>query len=349
MSITDLLARRNRIVEIIVEEFIQSAEPIGSLLIVQEYRLGVSPATIRNLMAKLEEEGLLTHPHTSAGRVPTDQGYRYYVDRLMRPEPIGDREQTMIDEVFRQADEPEGLWMMASRLVAELTGEAGLILYPRMRRAPLQHLELMLLGSRRLMALVVTRPGLVQQLTISLTESLAVSELERIENFFNREFTGQTLDEIVEQLERRMLAVEDSLFQFIRLAKALFDPESALAEGQGLHWEGLSRLMGQPEMQDPQVAQGLLKVVEFPKPFIQLLEQELEQSGARIRIGQEQPLPELAPFASITSSYGVGANRLGVLGIVGPKRLPYAKAVSQVQQVAEALSRRLGELLESEA
>lgn len=345
MSASDVFSRRNRIVELIVEVFIETGEPIGSLALVQEHRLGVSSATIRNIMAALEGEGLITHPYTSAGRLPTDLGYRYYVDRLMKPEPVHAKEARFVEETLRQSADPEDLWELVGQLVSELTGEAGFVLQPRLRRSTLKQLNLMLVGPNRLVAFLVMQPGFVRPLSVSLAKGMALAELERLVNFFNREFAGRTLDDIRGLLERQMLEVEDSLFHLMRWAKALLEPASVLEDEETIHWEGLSRLIQQPELHDPKVTEGFLRVMEFPQALVRVLEEELDQPGVRIRIGREQPLKELEPFTMVTAPYGVGAQPLGAIGVLGPKRMPYAKAVSRVELVAQGLSRRLEELV----
>lgn len=334
-------ARRGAVLRAVVEEHIRSAGPVGSEHVAARGRLGVSPATIRSTMAVLEEMGLLTHPHTSAGRVPTDQGYRIYVDMLLEADPLPAAERRAIHHGLESAaDEPEDLAGQAARILASLTHYASVVAAPGLRHQTLQSLHLLPVDGERALVVITTSSGMLHGRPIAIPREITGDDLDRISRSLTQALRGCRISEItVERLER--VVDEIALHRhLVGAVQAWLRRDLERGARLRLYVEGVRHLLREPEFRQPEAATSVLQVLEEES----VLEQALTAApGERvwISIGSENRFAELRSCSLVLAAYSAGGQPGGTVGIVGPTRMRYSHAVSAVRYVAERLSEAL--------
>jgi heat-inducible transcriptional repressor len=340
---TSLTDRERQVLEAVIETYVQTAEPAGSRTIAKRYQLGLSPATIRNTMSDLEAKGYLYHPHTSAGRIPTDLAYRVYVDFLMKPRPVApDQAQHIRGELSRQRAAIETILSRAAQVLGVLTNELGVAVSPTIEEAILERLDLLQVSSERLLLVLALQSGAVRTIFVEVASEMAAEAVQQVTVVLNERLAGLTLKEIRATLAERLRDAGGStelLNIFVQEADELFDVP--VAPG-GVLLGSTQPLAGQPEFATKQQLQGLLEVTERRD----LLRDALAARGGSgggltITIGQEHSDARLAPFTLVTSTYHFGPLS-GVIGVMGPTRMPYDKIAALVNHT----SRLVGELLE---
>ena len=342
MAEHDLDAREREVLRSVIRAHVATGAPVASKSLVAR-SLDLSPATIRAIMAELEERGLLVQPHTSAGRVPTDAGYRMYVDRLMDPARVNaSLAQAIDDAMARSRREIPDLLEEASRQLSRFSHQVGVVLAPELRRIVVEHLEFVRLDPRRVVAVLVDRAGLVHNRILD-AEGLSQEELDRVGRRLTDEYGGRTLTEMRADLLARMR--EDRL-AYDRLVSAGLELGRQVAEagdraGGGVFVEGASNLVGGPDFPDVERSKALLRTLEEKSRLVDLLGRMLEGGGVQIVIGRENPLADLTDVSLVASTYGAGERILGTVGIVGPTRMEYARAVALVEHLAGVLTRLL--------
>ncbi|OLD42893.1 MAG: heat-inducible transcription repressor HrcA [Gemmatimonadetes bacterium 13_1_40CM_2_70_7] len=333
---TPLSERERQVLEAVIDAYVQTAEPAASRTVAKRLGLGLSPATIRNTMSDLEEKGYLYHPHTSAGRIPTDIAYRVYVDSLMHPSAITRTQADQIrEELSGERSAVDQLLYRAAQVLGVLTRELGVAVGPSLENAVLERLELIQVSSERLL------------LVLTLKERLAADAVAQVAVVLNERLAGLTLREIRATLADRLrdaapaTGAGELINIFIQEAGELFDmPSAAEPHGSGVVLSGTQRLAGQPEFATTERLQGLLEVTERRDLLRQALAERLG-AGLTVTIGGEHQSPQLAPFTLVTAPYRSGPFA-GVIGVLGPTRMPYDKIVALVDHT----SRLLGELME---
>jgi heat-inducible transcriptional repressor len=339
----DLEARHTQVLREIVRQHIQTGEAIGSATIARTGKLGLSPASIRNVMAELEERGLLSQPHTSAGRVPTDRAYRVYVDQMVRKPRVGAAQAQAIEKALADSrGQVEGLLGEASRQLSLFSHQVGLVLAPDLQRLIVDQLEFVRLDRGRVMAVLVARSGMVHNKILHLSDPPESAELERIGRYLTDEFGGRTLPQMRDLLARRLSeerATYDRLVaRGLELARKAVDLDPSDAE---VFVDGASNLLNLPEFSDLDLARTLFRTLEDKRTLIELLSRLLEDSGVRVVIGEENPLSDLNRCSLVASTYQAGERVMGTIGIVGPMRMPYGRAMALVDHLAAVLSRLL--------
>ena len=341
-SLTD---RERQVLEAVIETYVQTAEPAGSRTIAKRHQLGLSPATIRNTMSDLEEKGLLYHPHTSAGRIPTDQAYRVYVDSLMKPPRVGAAQAEHIrEELTGERAAIEQILARAAQVLGVLTSELGVAVSPTLEEAILERLDLLQVSSDRLLLVLALKSGVVRTIFVEVPSHMAPDAVAHVAVVLNERLAGLTLKEIRSTLADRLRdagadgggGATDLLNIFVQEAEELFDVPAPL----GVVLGSTQPLAIQPEFATKERLQGLMEVTERRD----LLREALAARGGEgvtITIGQEHLDPRLAPFTLVTSSYRFGPLS-GVIGVMGPTRMPYDKIAALVEHT----SRLVGELLE---
>lgn len=329
-----LETREAEILESIVGEHILSGEPIASGKVSRSGKLGLSSATIRSVMSSLERRGLLAQPHASAGRVPTDLAYRWYVDQVVPASVIpGDAGSAIRDALTSNRGQVAGLLSETSRLLSRFSNQIGVVLAPRPESFVLQRVEFVRLDPRRVLAVVVGRSGVVHNRVLRAAEPETQEELTRTARQLTDEFGGRTLPEIRRQLERR---IDDARHAFAR--RAVLHAEAADA---GLIVEGASNVVGAPEFSDPEKIRALIRTLEHKQALVSLLANVLDTPGVQVVIGDEHPGGDLAECSVVASSYGFGGRGMGSVGVIGPKRMEYARIIALVDHLAGELSRVL--------
>lgn len=343
MAFENLNERERRILEALIAHYIQTADPVGSRVIASRYNLGVSPATIRNTLQDLEELGLLEQPHPSAGRVPTDSGYRLYVDRMLRPEPLSEREKEQIKrEISADPATVERILEQTSRLLANLTHQLGLSVAPSFERGVLTRIELVPVAERKILLIVAVKGGLARSILLEMDVKVAPVALEETRRVLNERLSGRTLGEIRQTLEERLSGVSEG---DARLVKLFLDHSETLlhtAIPEQVHLEGTANILRQPEFRDQKKMSDLIEFLEEKKTLVQVISAKGIREGIVITIGKEADRDETKNLSMVTSTYEVG-NLKGTIGIIGPTRMPYSKLVSIVDYTAKLLTEILSE------
>jgi heat-inducible transcriptional repressor len=335
----ELSPRRQWVLKLIVEEYVTSATPVSSETIARKAPTRVSTATLRNEMAALEELGLLRHPHTSAGRVPSDAGYRYYVEQLMAPAGLLPAEQRMIYHQFHQVQFAIDEWLALARAVlAQALQNAALVTPPLAARARVRRVELVPLHEGQVLLVLMLQSGHIRQQVLPMDPPPGRDELNRLSNQFSARLEG--LDQLaVRETADEAFGVEHELLAAIAGAMAQ-------AEQQGredLYYEGISYVAAQPEFAQSVKLRPIVEALEHGHLLAPVLAQAVSGSGVRVVIGEEQPNEAMRECSVVVMGYGPDEELRGVLGIVGPTRMPYWRAVPLVRFVGslmDALVRR---------
>ncbi|HXF94626.1 MAG TPA: heat-inducible transcriptional repressor HrcA [Gemmatimonadales bacterium] len=342
-----LTERERQVLGAVVETYVQTAEPAASRTIARRSGLGLSAATIRNTMSDLEEKGYLYHPHTSAGRIPTDRAYRAYVDGLMRPSPVAPAEADQIrEELEGERAAVEAVLARAAKVLGVLTHELGVAASPSFDDAVLERLDLVQVSSERLLLVLTLKSGVVRTIFVEVPSQMASEAVVQVAVVLNERLAGLTLREIRQSLPERLRDAasvpgsSELINIFVQEADELFDvPRSVGPEASGVLLGSTEPLAAQPEFSTKEGLQGLMAVTERRDLLRQAL-QARRREGITITIGAEHSDPRLAAFTLVTSSYRSGPLS-GVIGILGPTRMPYDKVVALVDHT----SRLVGELL----
>ncbi len=336
--------RKAYILATVVYEYIATAEPVGSQTLTQKYQLGVSSATVRNEMAELEAGGYLVQPHTSAGRVPSDAGYRTYVDSLMQPEELGvDDRRRIRDELHDASRQLEDIIDSTTRLLGRLSNNLAFITRPHQETQTFRHVQLIWLTPRTGVAIVVTSLGVASQSLFELSEEQHADDLTRFSNALNARFENRPLCELpdadVTALAREVGAHEDlrgAVLSALQSARSHEQPTIASA--------GAQNLLDQPEFQDLRKLRSILRIVEEQKTLYQIVADAMSADAPSVKIGRELGNEELADLSVVTVPYRFGPHALGMLSILGPRRMPYGRLVALASGTAESLSERLSDV-----
>lgn len=330
--------RRLEVLRAVVEDFVSTNEPVGSKAIVERHDLGVSAATIRNDMAALEEEGYITHPHTSAGRIPTDKGYRLFVDRLDELRRMSPAERRAIERFISGAVDLDDVLRRSVRLLAQLTRQAAVISYPILSRSAIRHIELVPIGTTRLMLVLITDSGRVEQRSADLPGEMDADGVAELRAEIGRVLTGKPLPVAAGMLDTLPGGVRPQLRTSMAVVCTLL--ADALAEQP----DGKVVIGGAANLtrHGADFHSGLGEVLEALEEHVVLLgliNEAASPSGVRVAIGEENPTPGLRGAAVVATSYGDDGNQLGGLGVVGPTRMDYAGNIGAVMTVARYVSR----------
>ncbi|MFA4991243.1 MAG: heat-inducible transcriptional repressor HrcA [Candidatus Omnitrophota bacterium] len=345
MKQVDIESRRRGILAAIVESYIGTATPVGSRVISQRLRGGLSPATIRNVMVDLEEMGLIMQPHTSAGRVPTDKGYRTYVDSLLEPIRLTKDEESLILKLVDQSGQDlDSIIQGASRAISVITNVAGVALTPRLKKSVFEHIEIIPIDSSRFLAVLVTSSGLVKNAMLDSGEEMAGSELARVAEFLNQELNGMSLGDIKHYLARRLLQERDSFYAFLKKAIDIVSLPNLSRMEDHLYCEGLTCMMANPEFKDMSKARLLLRLLEEKKDLFNLLYEDMESEGIKVHIGRENAIKDIQDCSLITCNYKVNGVSIGAIAAVGPTRMEYGKVMATVRYMSEVLGKVLERL-----
>ena len=342
-----LFNERNReILHWVIATFIVTGRPVGSRRIARHSREQLSAATVRNIMADLEEMGYLHQPHASAGRVPTDKAYRFYVDYLLKRRDLSPRDRSMIDRDLRLDDSPEHLMARTSQVLSRVSKNLGIVVSPPISRVALKHIHFIGLTDKRILVILVSRSGIVQNRVIHYGENISQTELDQAARYIVDNFRDRTLSEI-RTLILTMIQKEQALYdrfmqRVIALSTQAFsDPEDEL--DSEVYLDGASNLIKTPEFSDINRMKLLFETIELKSRLAALISRCIEgdTQEVRITIGAENALPGIEDCTLITSRYAVDEKTHGSLGILGPTRMEYARAISLVDYVARLFGRVL--------
>ena len=343
MGTAELQERKRKVLVSVIQIFVEQATPVSSQTVCEQLGTRVSSATIRNIMAELEEDGLITHPHTSAGRVPTDKGYRYFVDALMEQQAVSADEAAEVRSVFSREYHAFGeLLERASQVLASMTQQLAVGVAPTLRQESLQHFEAVPLGPGKFLGVLRTTDGFVHSHVIDLQEELQLEELGRLLRFINAELAGVELAQVEELLTRRLLAQQDTLFYLMKQAMQMLQLSLNEMDEERVYYDGLGNLFIQPEFRtDMDHVRVLVQTLESKAALLRVMEEALAQPGLQVTIGSEHPSAVLHACSTVSASYGLGGHVLGRIAVVGPKRMEYPKVASLVDYLAQQMSEYL--------
>lgn len=337
--------RARHLLRTLIARYIHSGEPVGSQTLARYAGLEVSPATIRNILADLEDVGLLSAPHTSAGRIPTAQGYRLFVDSLLQVKPLPEAELARLRGELPAGSGTQALLGSASELLSAMTHFVGVVSVPKREQFAFRRVDFVPIdGSRdpqRVLAILVFADNEVQNRIIHTRRTYEVGELERIANYLNHHFAGRSLADIraalLQELKSARSEMETLLAQSVELAEQVLVPghDDMVLAGQ-------TRLMGLQELSDVERLRELFEAFARKREILQLLERTVQAPGVRIFIGEETGLAPLESVSLVTAPYSAGGQVLGVLGVIGPTRMAYGRVIPIVQAAADALGDAFG-------
>ncbi len=331
--------RKSRILNAVVYQFIVDGAPVGSRSLSQRLNLGISPATIRNELSKLEELGYIYQPHTSAGRVPTDKGYRFYVDALAGMASLGEKEQEAIMHLFSaKTRELENLLQETTLVLSRLTKSAAMVIAPQLRRSMLKHIDLLELNKGVYLLVIITDTGRVEKRVFEGEKNLGGYQVHEAQEYLNRMLCGKGLKEL-EQLEQRARSgLEASgLEGIIDMLRHILSEE----ESERIYWGGTASLVKYLDGETTGRVEELMEALEKQYLILAMLNDVLVSKGVTVRIGFENPAAEMRDLSFVASSYALGRENVGTLGVLGPTRMNYAQVIPMVEFTARLLSRTL--------
>jgi heat-inducible transcriptional repressor len=344
MHTSHLDERQKDVLRSVIQIHITTGEPVGSESLARHLNRTMSSATLRNVMAELEKLGYLDHPHTSAGRMPTDEGYRVFVDSLMSHEPLARGEAAAIESELRPRDgSPSQVMEQASQLLSRLSRNVGFVLVPDTSRTALRHIDLVKLPHPRVLAVVVSRTGLVTHRVIDVEDDLTQEQLQECANYLNANFSGLSLDAIRErlvELMREEKALYDSLLQkVVSVGSRAFELAD---DGANVYLGSASNMLNRPEFEDLGRMRTLFKTFEEKGRLVRILNACLSD-GLRVFIGHEVPDPELQNLSLVTASYAGDGEKGWGLGVLGSTRMEYARVIALVDHMARSVAHALEE------
>ncbi len=339
----DLLNERSQnILEAIIEDYIASAEPVGSRAITRRHEFNLSPASVRNVMADLEDMGFLCSPHTSAGRIPTEKGYQYYIDSLLKIRDLSHKEKQNLRKSYRfQGMKMEDVMQEVGRVLSGLSKYTGLVMAPKFSSTVFRQIEFVRLSKGRLLVIYVSETGLVQNKVIDADPTLTAHVLEQISNYLNSELNGLSIQEVRTKLTRELqedrVLYDQMRKQALSLSCAALQDE---VENQ-VYISGTSLMLEQPEFASPQQMKRLIQTLESKKLLIELLDRSQSAQGVQIFIGSESSHIDLEGCSLITSNFSNQKGAIGSLGVIGPVRMDYSQVIPIVDFTAQLVSRIL--------
>ena len=338
MTFENLSEREKVVLQALINLYVATAQPVGSKAIAERYKLGVSPATIRNTLKDLEEMGMIQKPHTSAGRIPTDKGYRAYVDNLLKPETLTESEEKMIQkEMMVDYGVVEELMEQTSKVLGDISKQLGITLAPRFEQGILTNIDLIPVAEKKLLVVLAIKSGLVRSILLEADSNLENLALDKTKSILNQRLCGLSLGEIRNSINERL---RETSTADPKLVKLFLDSSANLLnfdQTEQLHLGGTTNIVNQPEFKDEEKLSSFIELLEQKRILTELLAARGVNEGITITIGKEIKRDEIETCSLVTSSYGSGDLK-GIIGIIGPKRMRYSKLVSLVDYTAKLLS-----------
>jgi heat-inducible transcriptional repressor len=337
----DLNERSLQLLKTLVERYIQDGQPVGSRVLSKDSNIKLSPATIRNVMSDLEGLGLIQSPHTSAGRVPTVGGYRFFVDSLLTVKPLESKEIKQLHNEFEEADNAEDLLNRASKILSEVTKMAGIVTFPRREVVCLRHIEFLPLSNTRVLVIFVTNEQEVHNKIIHTSKKFTEAELLQAANYLNSVYSGRSLDSVREavlsELQQNQQQANQAMINAVNMAQIAFEQQPE----ENYVLSGETNLMGFNELSDMANLKQLFDAFSQKQGVIHLLDQCLASEGVQIYIGEESGYQAFDHCSLVTSSYSINDETVGVLGVIGPTRMAYEKIIPFVDVTAKLLGSAL--------
>ncbi len=336
MAFENLSDREKQILYNLIDYYIASAGPVGSRVIAGKFKMGISSATVRNTLQDLEDMGLVQQPHTSAGRIPTDLGYRVYVDYLLKPEALTQTEKEAIkDSILKEGRGVNEILGQTCKVLGDITRQLGVTIAPKFEEGTLKRLELIPVAEERIMVVVVVESGLARSVILEVETAISDKDLREVEALINERLAGLTLGRIRDTISKRLGDVSGHG----RLVSLIIDSKEKIwtdERAEDIHLSGVDNLLVQPEFTGREKISGLVKFLEDGTTLSEFLSQ-VQEEGLIITIGRESKFSKIMDCSLVTSSYRVGKIS-GTIGIIGPTRMPYNKLVSVVEHTARTIT-----------
>lgn len=337
--------RKLKILQAIIDDYINTAEPIGSRTIARKHELGLSSATIRNEMADLEEMGFLEQPHTSAGRIPSDKGYRLYVDRLMRVSELADEERERIEtELEGHINEIGHLLKQTSSVMSRHTRYTSMAASPQMKRSILKAVQIVPIETGKALVIVVTNAGIVRNCMVNVDEQEQPDRLARISNILNEKLNGLSLEQIntglIKGIEKELAITNGTLTAVLN---GLLDCIIQIDNSE-IYLDGATNIFKHPEFSNIVKAKEFLNILDEKQTLWKLLYSNAVDGGINIRIGSENPQNEIKECSLITTTYKIGEVVVGAIGVIGPTRMDYPKVISSLNLIRKKVNKELTRL-----
>ncbi len=332
-------SRAEILLKTLIERYIADGLPVGSRTLARQAGLELSPATVRNVMADLEDMGLVSSPHTSAGRVPTEQGYRVFVDTLLKVKPLQSSDVYKLEQGMLADHDPQHLIEHTSQLLSDICKLAGIVMSPRREEQPsFLHIDFVDLTGRRILVVLVTRDGQVHNRIIQSDREYSPAELVQAANYFNETYAGVTMNEVKRSLLQEIQQASDDMHRIMQLATKM--ARAALNAGEpadDLVVSGESNLMDIPDLGDVRKLRRLFDAFNTKRDLLHLLDQSMRTGGVKIFIGSESGYEALADCSLVTAPYSADGRIVGTLGVIGPTRMAYEQVISIVDITARLL------------
>ena len=338
-------SRAREVLREIIMEHVATGEAISSRSLAKSGRFQLSPASLRNVMADLEDLGYLQQPHTSAGRVPTDRGYRFFINYLMRSRILTQREREAIDDEVAHGNEIDEVLHLASRVISRLSDQVGVIFMPTLLQFAIRSMDFVLVAENRIMCVIVGTNGVVVNKLVETRLPFTRDELEKISRYITVEFSGQTLDTIRRRLVRMTedeRAQHDQLLQKT-IALGIETVNDVVPLEHELVVEGATSILSKPEFADAASLRKTFLALQEKEKLVEILNSCLSEDGLQILIGSESDFTQVHNFSIVARPYGSSGSPLGIVGIIGPMRMEYARVAPMVEYLGRALSRKIQE------
>ena len=343
-SLNNLNERSQQLFKVLVEHYINDGQPVASKTLSNDEQINLSPATVRNVMADLEDLGLIISPHTSAGRIPTPQGYRLFVDNLVTVKPLRGKEVESLRKEMGIDDSQEALITRASSLLSGMTSMAGVVTIPRREAVILRHIEFLPLTSNRILVILVINEQEVQNRVIHTERAFSASELTQTANYLNQKFMGKDLSQIRQSVLDSMKQERDDMQHIMKMAIQMTDNVVDDQNHEDYVMAGQTNLMDYAEMANMDQLRQLFDAFNTKRDVLHVLDQSIQAEGMQIFIGEESGYSAFESCSVITAPYKVSEEVVGVLGVIGPTRMAYDRVIPLVDVTAKLL----GSLLSSD-
>lgn len=330
--------RKKKVLQAIVEAYIQTAEPVSSSSIQNKYELNYSSATIRNEMAELEKHGYLDKMHTSSGRIPSAKGYRYYVDELLKDDNISLEEIKYIsDKLETKVNQIEDLTKITASTISEITHYTTVTIGPKATEQIIQEIKFVLLGSRMILAVIMTDSGMIKETIIKFDEDVNEKQVETLNYIFNNKLVGEPIEIINRPLEEYM---QEEMQGLVRVVKPVVEQiKRVLFEEETVHLQGARKELDLPEFNSLQVAKNFMNILDTKELMADMLNAGIADD-INIYIGEENEKEELKDFSVVTFKHRIGNKDMGTIGIIGPKRMDYSKVISVMKYISKKLNEK---------
>lgn len=328
--------RKKKILQAVVDEYVNTAEPVSSSALVKKYNLKYSSATVRNELAELEKNGYLDKTHTSSGRVPSEKGYRFYVDELVKEDDISLEEMKYIQtKLNSKVNEIEDLAKIATTTLSEITHYTTVAIGPKTEQQLIEEIKFVLLGTRMLMIVIITDSGLVKETIIKYDEDITQSQVDTLNNLFNTKLKGKPLSKIDKPMEEYILS---EITYSVDVIKPIIEQINHIVEeADKIYFEGRNKAFDLPEFKSLEIAKNFVNVLDEKELMIDILDSGVAKD-INVYIGDENDKEELKDFSVVTFKHSVGDKDLGTIGIIGPKRMNYSKVISVMKYISKKIN-----------